>query len=169
LGAFPALLTAAGAVSGLAAGVGAAATVLLAVGLASSLVLASVGAGTGSIWGWWRSLRGSLPKNYYGLCSGLAGATTGGPSALSEWLCNLLDELAGRPGAERPLLFGDLWGKGGAEDPDVDLRMVTTNLTLGRPYTLPFDDPKPHDDPAAERSEHPVVLATYTLSELLPR
>lgn len=65
-----------------------------------------------------------LPRHRYGLCSG-AGAT-----ALTEWLATQIEEVAG---SDHPLTFKDL------EDADVRLSVMTTNLTHGRPYRLPFE------------------------------
>jgi predicted acylesterase/phospholipase RssA len=67
----------------------------------------------------------------------------GQPQPLTDWLADLIDHVAGRPSA-RPLTFGDLWSADGGDatrDADcrvIDLAMITTNLTLGTPYRLPF-------------------------------
>ncbi len=68
---------------------------------------------------------------------------------LFNWLEAFIAQTAGRP-ATQPLTFGDLWG---AQDPSwhdrrsdehgIDFRMVTTCLTLGRPFALPFDPKDP--------------------------
>lgn len=50
--------------------------------------------------------------------------------ALTHWLDAKISEVAG---LDRPLTFGDLQQHG------VNLEMMTTNLTHGRPYRLPFD------------------------------
>nr|WP_256210512.1 patatin-like phospholipase family protein [Nitrosospira multiformis] len=78
-----------------------------------------------------------------------------GYEALTPWLDRKIREISGKPEADGPLTFGDLWGAKGfpprwlEEDfKDVDetrkksinLQLVTTNLTHGRPYILPFDD-----------------------------
>jgi predicted acylesterase/phospholipase RssA len=76
-------------------------------------------------------IRDQVPANYYGLSTGM-----GSDGALTPWLHDLLQRLAGKPKTE-PLTFGDLWG----EDPSqkaIDLQMMTTCLTRGRPYRLPF-------------------------------
>lgn len=65
-----------------------------------------------------------LPENGFGLCPGLPG--------LTEWLAGQLDDVAGIERG-RPLTFGDLKGKG------IQLRMLTTCLTHGMPYRLPFE------------------------------
>jgi hypothetical protein len=78
---------------------------------------------------------------------------------LFNWLEAFIAQTSGKPSTD-PLTFGDLWR---AKDPawhhhstgecGIDFRMVTTCLTLGRPFALPFD---PHDqislfaDPATD-------------------
>lgn len=76
-----------------------------------------------------------LPRNGFGICSG---RTSGGRAALTDWLSARIDEIAGVAG---PLTFGDLWRAGGgdADGRGVNLEMMTTNLTHGRPYRLPLD------------------------------
>ncbi len=78
-----------------------------------------------------RDIKTKVPGNFYGLSTGM-----GDESALTPWLCDLLQRLAGKP-RDQPLTFGDLWG----DDPsrkEIDLQMMTTCLTRGRPYRLPF-------------------------------
>jgi predicted acylesterase/phospholipase RssA len=90
--------------------------------------------------------------------SGLPRST--GVPGLSEWLADRIDDLAGVPddglekGVDRhALTFGDLW-RGSLEDRGEDLRqraedkrhrvvnleLMTTNLSQGRPYRVPFVD-----------------------------
>jgi len=73
-----------------------------------------------------------LPKQRFGLCTGYAEPRSGEPIALTEWLNNQINALAGHS-SERPLTFGDLRRAG------VTLKMISTCLTLGQPYTFPFD------------------------------
>ena len=85
--------------------------------------------------------RGELPKNGFGLCSGNGADvndSTGQWPALTPWLSDLINRLAGKPREQGALTFGDLWGAGGKDNPDIDLRFMTTNLTHGRPYEFPF-------------------------------
>jgi predicted acylesterase/phospholipase RssA len=86
----------------------------------------------------------TLPRNMFGLCSGMPNDTASGqPPPLTAWFTDYLDELAGRPvGPDAdPLTFGDLW----QTDPGapigeraINLEMMTTCVTHGRPYRLPF-------------------------------
>lgn len=66
----------------------------------------------------------TLPGNGFALCSG---------DALAKWLDEKISAVAG---VAQPLTFGDL------EAAEIHLEMMTTNLTHGRPYRLPFDDAK---------------------------
>jgi Patatin-like phospholipase len=93
---------------------------------------------------------GALAGNRFGMCSGFvpgdplpAGSANrddlqranGGelmPKPLTTWLADELDALAGKADPFEPLTLGDLAASG------VNLKMFTTNLTDGTPYTLPF-------------------------------
>ncbi|MFN2586657.1 MAG: hypothetical protein ABR613_00875 [Actinomycetota bacterium] len=90
--------------------------------------------------------------NMFGICSGFLPAGPGdaggcaedqqrdargrcGTKPLTTWLADEIDTLAGRaPTGADPLTFGDLC------DRDVRLRMFTTNLSNGTPYTIPFKE-----------------------------
>jgi len=113
---------------------------LIFVAVAGS-VLAAVGIA--------RSTGRGLTGNYYGLTTGLLDRKGRDRRAvLTTWLADEIDAIAGRPPRTAPLTFGDLWGAVGELDerlPEGDhrgvrLQVMTTNLTLGRPYRLPFDD-----------------------------
>jgi hypothetical protein len=79
-----------------------------------------------------------VPANGYGLCRGFDGSE-GKEAPLTPWLADLLDEIAGKdPAKDGPLTFGDLWGADKREDAIVNLDMMTTNVSYGRPYRLPF-------------------------------
>ena len=88
-----------------------------------------------------RQVRTRVPRNGFGLCSG-NGADVGDPAgqrpALTPWLADLLNRLAGKTREEGPLTFGDLWDLGPDGERAIDLRFMTTNLTHGRPYELPM-------------------------------
>jgi predicted acylesterase/phospholipase RssA len=94
-----------------------------------------------------------LVPNGFGLCTGghAAGVPNDEPS-LVEWLHEGI-QAAARKTLDQPLTFKELWeAPGGPVQPSapaaartqktrsIDLRMVTTNLTLGRPFGLPLDD-----------------------------
>jgi hypothetical protein len=106
---------------------------------------------------------GNLADNDFGLCR----LGTEKPQALTPWLHDLIQRTAGR--ADGPVLtFADLWGAPplpdnptdadraarqkeidrlarNARDRKVDLQVITTNLTVGRPIRLPTQlDPHSH-------------------------
>jgi predicted acylesterase/phospholipase RssA len=95
----------------------------------------------GSIVGVLNLLTSEVPlKNGYGICTG-----KGGKNALTNWLAETIDRLAGLPERETPLTFRQLslnhqQQGSSAFDPakSITLNMVTTNLSQGQPYTLPF-------------------------------
>ena len=110
------------------------------------LGLAAVGALLGAAIGFVLELIHELPHNGYGLCSGVSDSPDTDPAHASEplslWLTRYLNEAAGLDPKGAPLTFGDLWGTS-ESDPElaprrVNLEMMTTNLTHGRPYRLPF-------------------------------
>jgi predicted acylesterase/phospholipase RssA len=78
----------------------------------------------------------TLPRSGFGLCPGLT-QRGGKGQGLTDWLHRALQEIAfGDPAHAKPLTFGDLTGLD-PDKPQVDLRMVTTNLSMRRPHTLP--------------------------------
>jgi predicted acylesterase/phospholipase RssA len=78
-----------------------------------------------------------VPRNYFGLCRG-HGSSDKGEQPLTPWLANLLDDLAGKP-PEEPLTFGDLRGDRADGENEINLEVLTTCLTQGRPYRVPFE------------------------------
>jgi predicted acylesterase/phospholipase RssA len=105
----------------------------------------------------------ALEHNGFGLCDGHT-ATIRGHLPLTDWMTEKLDLVAGPRPDDRPLTFGDLWGKAAVDafnlavkigtgmldltpikqrevraDRIVDLEVMTTNLTLCRPYRFPFE------------------------------
>lgn len=103
----------------------------------------------------WRDLRDGLIGNGLGLCrggpSGDASADRTRP-ALVAWLHEGIQRAAGLAPDDAPLTFRDLWNApeypGGprlqideaarAGLRSIDLQMITTNVTLGRPFRLPL-------------------------------
>jgi hypothetical protein len=100
----------------------------------------------------------AVPANLFGICRGRG---VPGKPGFTEWLGEAIDRTAGLTDEQKPLLFGDLWtgaatrpatGRdeqgawqvlaGGGDrvpiDPVVDLRMITTCLSYGRPFELPM-------------------------------
>lgn len=84
-----------------------------------------------------------VPRNFFGLCTGMEGAGADGGEPLTPWLHGYFNRLAGRDPEGPPLTFRDLWGAqadDSAAPRDINLEMMTTCLTHGRPYRLPFPD-----------------------------
>ncbi len=94
-----------------------------------------------------------LPRLDYGLSDG---ATHQAEPGLTQWLTERIQQVAGLETDGRPLTLGDLWrtpaGDGDRDsdgkrtvpvgelrrERDIDLQVMTTDLTLGRPFRLPF-------------------------------
>ncbi|MFZ1124873.1 MAG: patatin-like phospholipase family protein [Candidatus Baltobacteraceae bacterium] len=96
-----------------------------------------------------RDLLTELPRNAYGMVTGVDDADRSNECALSTWLARELELTAGLEAGKTPLTFGMLWdakrdaAAEGLEkkpaDPDVNLEMIATNVTWGRPYQFPSD------------------------------
>jgi predicted acylesterase/phospholipase RssA len=86
-----------------------------------------------------------IGANGYGLCSGM-----GDEAALTPWLYGTLQSIASRA-PDEPLTFGDLWKNPDPVDAKpgdalrethlrrIDLRLMTTALSHGRPYSFPLE------------------------------
>jgi hypothetical protein len=117
----------------------------LGIGLFSSLTVALLSMACG----FYFQLTREVPANFFGLCSGMYGARSSqAGQALTPWLTGYLNRLAGREENAPPITFGDLWG---TQDPMADrtinLEMMTTCLSHGRPYRLPLrDDEEVHEN-----------------------
>lgn len=102
----------------------------------------------------------AIEKNAFGLCSGLG--TDASRPALTPWLAATLDRIAGKaPDDKKPLIFGDLWGVGGSEDREIDLQVMTTNLTHGWPMRLPFVSRELLFDPTELRAFFPERIVQW--------
>jgi len=82
----------------------------------------------------------ALSGNGFGLVSGMPGVGGRNLDALTLWLTKFLNELAGLDPEGAPLTFGALWNAEPSSSPTINLEMMTTCLTHGRPYRLPFRD-----------------------------
>jgi hypothetical protein len=95
-----------------------------------------------------------LPSHRFGLCTGYTERRPGFPISLVDWLNRTINDLANCP-AERPLTFGDLSAAG------IELKMISTALTLGRPYTLPFTSAEFYFSPAEMRNYFPAEVVQW--------
>jgi predicted acylesterase/phospholipase RssA len=93
-----------------------------------------------------------LPRSNYGMCTGGAASTVPSKAVpLTFWMSRQIDDIAASA-PNRPVTFGDLWaghirtdgeiaaaaGAPPPSAPSIDLQMVTTSLTMGRPFRVPF-------------------------------
>jgi len=79
----------------------------------------------------------ALKETWFGMCSG---KTEDGysQSGLTDWLHSTIQKCAGLT-EDRPLTFRDLRGEN-PDDPDVNLQLITTDLSASRPATLPLPE-----------------------------
>jgi predicted acylesterase/phospholipase RssA len=114
-----------------------------------ALVVAAIGMPAASLTGLLWDCGRKIPKNCYGLVTGIDDGNPGNELALSAWLTMELEETAGLVPGEMPLTFGMLWDPAGLpgpclleeppsqDDRAINLQMVTTSVTEGRPYQFP--------------------------------
>ncbi|MFO1013131.1 MAG: patatin-like phospholipase family protein [Caulobacteraceae bacterium] len=105
-----------------------------------------------------------LPNHAFGMCPGLAQPGYSGP-ALTDWMHQSIQDIAfGDPDHPFPLTFGDL----AAADPPIDLRVITSNLSMGRPHTLPAFRLDAGYDPAAWARLFPAPVTAYLAARAEP-
>ena len=113
--------------------------VSLGTAVLAGVLLAGVVLSAALVWTVWRSLE----ANHFGLCSGMGESPTPGPPdpdrvPLSWAFHGLFNNLAGLLPGDAPITFGDLWGPCDKQR-EVDLQVITTSLSLQRPFRLPGD------------------------------
>lgn len=128
------------------------------LGVAAMLLGSAAAVGVGV----WRTLTTGVPGNYFGICTGLATGEAG--PGFTDWLSQRLNTLAGRD-AHDPLLYGHLWSGDPSRvayvsqrDRAVDLRMVSTCLSQGRPYEMPWESRAFFYDPDEWRALFPAEV-----------
>ncbi len=122
----------------------------------------------------WRQL--SRAETGYGICTGLRQGQATTP-ALSEWMHQLVLRLSGGlqndaawlpvhiDHNQRPMVFGDLWQS--AESPKsthptaILLHTMTTCLTLGRPFVIPFENTQFYFMPSDLQTVLPADVVTW--------
>jgi predicted acylesterase/phospholipase RssA len=136
----------------------------------AAVVLALIGALAAALYRLADAARRAIPANAYGICSGMRGNTDEPRPALTPWLEQLIDGLAGREvGAETaPLTFADLWagpdaesGQADPDDPWMRLEMVTTNVTNHRAERLPWASSQFFFDPVELRRLFPERIVMW--------
>lgn len=128
-------------------------TSVLAVGLAVlgwSIVFGAV-----ELWlALHRDFKQGIVDHKLGLCAGATVETAPDRPALTQWLHDGIQQAAGLQQHDAPLTFRDLWNapdhagaaprerpvdsRSSADDRSINLEMVTSNVTHGRPYRLPL-------------------------------
>lgn len=113
-------------------------------GLVLPIILLAVPTGivAGAL-GLFRVVWNEIPRNYFGLSHGMTTEPNRG-DALTPWIHKEIQRIAGRNHDGAPLTFGDLWGTSkmtaaGDDKRHIRLEVMTTDLTEGMPYRIPFD------------------------------
>ncbi|MGH6826872.1 patatin-like phospholipase family protein, partial [Methyloceanibacter sp.] len=110
--------------------------VLLVFGLIAGAAFVLLLAAGGGL----RDILHELPKRGYGMCSGSSNMQPDeeGVLPLTDWLNEYFQKVANRP-LDEPVTFGDLWGTKDETKPrDIELVLMTTNVTRGISQRLPF-------------------------------
>ncbi len=96
-----------------------------------------------------------LSSHHFGFCFGYTKRTSDKqPISLVEWLNERLNTFAALPPGQ-PLTFGDLKNAG------ITLKMITTCLTFGRPFTLPFESHEFYFSPEELSNYFPAEVITW--------
>ena len=103
-----------------------------------------------------------LSSHHYGFCFGYTKRTSDKqPISLVEWLNEKLNSFAALPPG-RPLTFGDLRKCVTPDNPDgITLKMITTCLTFGHPFTLPFESHQFYFSPSELSNYLPTEVITW--------
>ena len=149
----------------------------LAVLLVVELVLIVAGIGLMVAGNAVRALAFTLPKNRFGFSTGMAAEDRTLPG-VSEWLHEEIQKTAGLDPADPPLTFGDLWLAGEQvadrdgelrkreNDPElraINLQMITTALSHGHPYRLPFENRRFGFRPSELRQYFPAAVVDHLI------
>lgn len=117
------------------AAVGAALAVLAQGGVLAAILGGVIGAVLALFLFLRRTMR-DLANHNFGLCPGPTQPGASQPG-LTDWMHEAIQDIAfGPAGRQRPLTFGDLEAAG-LDGKPIELRMMTTNLSMRRPHTLP--------------------------------
>jgi hypothetical protein len=144
------------------------------------LILAGIGAlaGGNAV----RALAFTLPRNHFGFSTGLAPEDRKLPG-VSDWLHQEIQTTAGLAATASPLTFGDLWLAGvsvsdqqkqlqaceaDAEMRSINLQMITTALSHGHPYRLPFENRRFAFRASELRRYFPAVVVQHLVDNARP-
>ena len=145
-----------------------------------ALLLAVLGLLAGCVVALVRTLLVAVPEDRFGICSGMPEGRGDRPPALVPWLHEQIQEMAGRELTDAPLTFRDLEvveekeeeAKEPAEprQPEppwypIRLRMMTTCVTFGGPYLLPFETKIFYFDPREMEKLFPPEVVGFMVEE----
>ena len=143
-----------------------------------ALLLAVLGLLAGGAVALARTLLVAVPNDRFGICSGMPEGRGDGPPALVPWLHQQIQEVAGRKATDPPLTFSDLEvlepekPEVAPESQDagqlaysVKLRMMTTCVTFGGPYLLPFETKIFYFDPEEMKGLFPEDVVDFMVEE----
>ncbi len=120
-------------------------------GVVAGLILALLGAMLGLAVGAIKTLAG---VSGFGLCTGMPGASGKGAAALTPWLHERFQSMAGRARG-KVLTFGDLAAG------QIELRTMTTNLTRSEPIAMPWSTQEYFFEPAEMRQLFPEDVVAW--------
>lgn len=102
-------------------------------GIVLGAVLALIGAIAWTTVQVFKLVKNDMAQNDFGMCTGLTQPGHTKP-ALTDWLTDTIDRVAGRSTSDTPLTIKDLTDA----KPAINVKTVTTDLTTRRPYSLPI-------------------------------
>jgi hypothetical protein len=109
------------------------------IGFIAAMLLIYVGAAGAALSSAFAAVRRAqreLPKNMYGMCIGCGPCRRDGTPQLTDWLHELIQDLAGRKATDPPLTVADLKGGEGRVD-SISIALTTTDITRGTSHTFP--------------------------------
>jgi predicted acylesterase/phospholipase RssA len=124
-----------------------------------------------------RTFANAVARNNYGIATGMDETDRQDKSTLSAWLANELELTAGLPPGHVPLTFAMLWDPTGAVSPldlqtrpgaaEINLQLVSTDLTFRAPFTFPARLPM-YFDPGEFRMYFPDHVVDWMISRSRP-
>jgi predicted acylesterase/phospholipase RssA len=129
--------------------------VAVAAGVVGGLILIVLGATVGAVWGA-AAMLASTAGASFGLCTGMPGQGANDAEALTPYLHRQFQTMAGRADA-KVLTFGDL------ADKNIDLRVMTTNLTRRQPMPMPWSTQEYFFDPDEMRTLFPSDVVDWMI------